>query len=260
MPQHRVPSEARFADSHVHLDRYPDAEVQPLLARAAAAGVVLLLTVGCDRASSLRAVELARRFDSVACAAGLHPLWVDVATLTQELEGLRTLVHQHAGTLRAIGETGLDAGVDGRIPAHQRIAFEEQLRLAVRAGLPVVVHSVHAHRQTAALLAGQPGVRAIVHYFNGDVADLRRYLALGCYISFGRLLLKPGHAALRSLAALVPPDRLLAETDTYPLPGRVTEPRDVVEVVVALAEARREPVQHTASLTRANLRAVLGLE
>lgn len=265
MPQPAAARDLTLADSHVHLDRYTDEEVTAIITRATAAGVVLMVTVGCNAASATRAVALAQQHATVEAAVGLHPLWLPAtaAELSHELEQVRALARDTGRAVRAIGEIGLDAGQE-RVPLdQQRAAFAAQLAIAVEVELPVIVHSVGTHRQTAALLAqpelksGLPGV--IIHYFIGDEEALRRYLRLDCYISFGRALLKPGSADLRALARIVPAERLLVETDTYPLPGRTTEPRDVAAVVWLLAALRGEDVASVAACTARNLRRLLGL-
>lgn len=233
-----------------------------MVTRARDAGVYLMLTVGVDAASSRRAVSLAGRLPGVAAAAGLHPQRVRRPGLAHELDAVFAVLMAQRPMIAAVGEVGLHPVSSGGRERPQERAFDAQLRMAAQAALPVVVHSAGGHARTAELLAPLrrqlPAV--IVHYFVGDEADLRRFLDLDCYISFGRTLLKPGQETLRAVARLVPPDRLLVETDTYPLPGRTTEPRDVVAVVRALAALRGEPEEVTAGLTVANCRRALGFD
>jgi TatD DNase family protein len=230
-----------------------------MLGRAAAADVGLILTVGHDSSSSHRAAVLAARHASVEAAAGLHPLWVRPDTLHGELAAIRRLLDSGLCP-SAVGEIGLDGSPGAPDFALQLRAFAAQLALAGSFDLPVVVHAARAHREAATVLRDTPPAGVVIHYFAGNEDDLGRYLELGCLISFGRLILKPEHEPLRSLAPLVPLDRLLAETDTYPLPGRSTEPRDVVAVIHALAETREEPLEETAAAITNNLRRVLRLD
>jgi TatD DNase family protein len=254
-----APDKCRYADSHTHLDRYPAAAVARMVRTARAAGVCDVLVVGIDAASSARALRLARRHRGLTAAAGLHPQSADDG-FARELAAVRALLAGDDPRLRAVGEAGLDRTVAAPL-ALQRRAFAAQLALAVEFRRAVVVHSVGAHAEVAAMLADVaaqlPAV--IIHYFTGERHELARFLALGCLISFGRLILKPGQEALRALVPLVPADRLLAETDTYPLPGRTTEPSGVVDVVQRLARLRGEDAAVTARHTRANFRRALGL-
>jgi TatD DNase family protein len=252
-------SEPSYADSHAHLDRYADAEVEAMVTRAEAAGVRLILTVGHDASSSHRAAVLAARYTSVEAAAGLHPLWVRAETLEGQLAAIRRLLDSGLCP-SAVGEIGLDGSPGAPDFAWQLRAFAAQLALADAFDLPVVVHAVRAHREAAAVLRDTRTAGVIIHYFDGNEDELGRYLELDCLVSFGRLILKLGQQLLRSLSPFVPLDHLLAETDTYPLPGRSTEPRDVVDVVRALAETREEPLEDIASAVTGNLRRVLRLD
>lgn len=250
----------RYADSHTHLDRYPDAAVARMVRAARAAGVCEMLVVGIDAVSSTRALRLARRYRGLTAAAGLHPLRVREQALAPELTTLRELLAAGHPRLRAVGEIGLDR-VASAPAAAQRRAFAAQLALAAEFRLAAVVHSAGTHTEVAAVLADVtshlPAV--IIHYFVGERHELERFLELGCLISFGRLMLKPGQEALRALVPLVPATRLLVETDTYPLPGRRTEPSSVVEVVRLVARLRGEEEVETARLTLSNFRHALGL-
>jgi TatD DNase family protein len=252
------PFAPRYADSHVHLDQYDDASVAAMLRRARAAGVVDVLTAGTGIVSSRGAVAIARRHAGVLAAVGVHPRYAGGI----DLYALRTLALESADVVRAIGEIGLDRTSAAAPIRVQMVAFEMQLRLAAEVGLPVVVHAAGAHRDVAAVLAAvRPRLPAvIVHYFAGDSDDLGRYLDLDCHVSFGRLALKPEGEGVRRLIPAVPADRLLVETDCYPLPGRTTEPKDVVELVQRVADLRGERMRGAARQARANLRAALGMQ
>lgn len=230
-----------------------------MVARARAAGVRSMLTVGTDAASSARAAALAAWLPGVSAAVGLHPMAVREERLERELAAVETLLTEQHGVVRAVGEIGLDLAGAAAAPIQER-AFAAQLELATWARLPVVLHSVGAHERAAEMLAPvRPALPAvIVHYFAGDAAEAWCFLDLDCHISFGRLLLKPGQDALREAARQVPAGRLLVETDTYPLPGRTTEPRDVIAVVEALAALRGQPVGTLAAQMMTNYRRVLG--
>ena len=106
-----------------------------------------------------------------------------------------------------------------------------------------------------ALLRSRAPVRAVVHYFVGDATLAERYLELGCSISVGKPVTRAAEAALRAAATRLPLERLLLETDTYPLPGRATEPRDVSLVCATIAALRDlTPHQVAASTTENFLR------
>lgn len=251
---------ARYTDSHVHLDRYADEGVDGMVRRARAAGVARVVTVGSGIEPSRRAVAIARRHPGwVIAAAGIHPR--NAGGL--DIDAVERLIDDNRDVVWAVGEIGLDQG--GQIGTSlkvQTVAFTLQLRVAVKRGLPVIVHAAGANRLVAPILREHrqhlPAI--IIHYFAGTEDSLRSYLELDCYISFGRLLLKPEHSDLRRLVPFVPAGRLLAETDSYPLPGRTTEPRDLVPLVRRLARLRGVSTRAMARQSTANLERALRLE
>lgn len=243
-----------LTDSHVHLDRYTPSALTRMLARARRAGVHHLLTVGVDLESSRAAVALTRR-RGVRAAVGIHPLRSAGLDLPAAIADLRALA-EHPG-VAAIGEVGLDASGPAAL-AEQETVLRAQLELARALDLPVVLHVVDAHAAAQRVLAAYPDRRVVIHYFQGDADLAARYLALGCFLSFGKPVTRSGRTALREAARRAPLDRLLIETDTYPLPGRATEPRDVALVCQALAELRGMAPSEIAAATTANYRALFG--
>jgi TatD DNase family protein len=248
-----------FTDSHVHLDRYTDEEVSRLLLRARQASVTRFLTVGVDLASSERAILLARQHPGLHAAVGLHPTFLHEdfsAPIGQYTERLRALA-QHSPEVVAIGEAGIDL-VESQAPLDlQRAAFRMQLQLAHELDLPLILHNqgADAHCQemlhTVSQERGLPRA-VIVHYFVGDLANAARWLDLGCFLSVGKPVTRPENTALRGAIAAIPLGRLLLETDTYPLPGRATEPAHIVQIAQAVAEIKRLSLAQIAKQTTAN--------
>lgn len=233
-----------LADSHVHFDRYAPVEVTGMLARARAAGVRYFLAIGVDAASSASAAELAGREPDVHAAVGIHPARI---TAQSTVDALRRLLERPG--VGAIGEVGLDDEPRAAPLPIQRAFFAACLDLAAEQSVAVALHVVGYHAEVQAMLAEHPGVRAVVHYFQGGPDLARAYVARGCWISVGKPVTRPGCVALRAAARTIPLDRLLLETDTYPLPGRTTEPRDVVEICQAVAELRGIPPAAVAEAT-----------
>lgn len=230
----------RLVDSHCHLqDRRFDTDRQAVIERALET-LEWLVIIGDDLENSRKAVALAR--PRVYAAVALHPYH---ATLADEaaLESLRELAVL-PGVL-AIGETGLDYFNEFSPRAAQAAAFERQLALAATLGLPVVVHNREADDDALALLRPYvdrlPGI--VMHCFGGDAAFARRCADLGLYISFAGNVTFPKAARLREAAAVVPADRLLAETDApylapQPVRGQRCEPEHVRYTVETLAAVR----------------------
>jgi TatD DNase family protein len=244
-------------DTHAHLDACvePDAVV----ARAREAGVTRIVTIGTGIDSCRRALDLATMQPGVSAALGIDPHHATSADAHRVDELRELLSHPQAV---AVGETGLD-GHHGADTLHeQRALLDEHLALAELLGLPVVIHSRAASAETTAALAPFRGV-VILHCFSEpdlvEPALERRY-----YLSFAGNVTYPKADALRSSAARVPRDRILAETDSpylapQPVRGRTNEPMHLRHTLAALAVARDEPVDELEALIDANADAAFGL-
>lgn len=246
-----------LTDCHSHLDRYPPAVVAGMAARAAAAGLHAVITAGVDAASARRCVRLATRHPLLRAGVGIHPNRVDGTEGERTYAALAGLAADPAVVVWS--ECGLDYGEGKASPAAQRAAFARQLRTARAHGLAAIVHVVDAADDALAVLAdADMAGRAAIHYFVGDQALAERYLAAGLYLSVGKPVTRAENVALRAAIRAVPLDRLLLETDTYPLPGRTTEPADVRLVAAAVADLQGRPVEAVAAATLANLARLLG--
>jgi TatD DNase family protein len=251
-----------FFDSHCHLDpmRF-GADLGDVLARARAAGVTGLAVIGTRATDSEAAAALAAREPGIVAAAGLHPN--DVAELgADEWDRVERLVA--SGRVAAVGETGLDWYRTTAPPDLQREFFERHLRLAQRHALPVVIHTRESTRDVIDMLRtaiARGPLRAVLHSFTGTAAEAAEAVDLGCWLGFAGMVTFRSSAALREVAAGVPLDNLLVETDSpflapEPLRGRRNEPAHVVHTAGCLALARGVPLAALAAATTANARRV----
>lgn len=246
-------------DSHAHLDdRRYDPDREQMLQRAREAGVEGFVTIGCDLATSRAAVELADRYPSVYATVGVHPH--EVRHIQDGwYDELRALA-RHPKVV-AYGEIGLDYHYDHSPRDIQRARFREQAALARELGLPIVVHTREAQEDTLAILneerASEPG--GVFHCFSGDAGLARDALALGFYLSFSGVLTFQNATMLREIAATVPMDRLLIETDCpylTPVPHRGTrnEPAYVGYVARTLATVKSASPEEIGRVTAENAR------
>lgn len=246
-----------MTDSHAHLDAC--AEPDAVVARAVAAGVSRIVTVGTGIDSCRRALEIAEAHDGVVAALGIDPHRAATAEATRVGELRPLLDHPKAV---AVGETGLDGHHGAETLHEQRILLDEHLALAESLGLPVVIHSRAASAATAAALRPFAGT-VILHCFS-EPDLLESALDRGYYVSFAGNVTYPKAEALRAAAARIPADRLLVETDTpylapQPVRGRPNEPMNVRHTLAALAEARGDAPDELEAQIDANAAAVFDL-
>jgi TatD DNase family protein len=263
-PRPRPPTVPGLIDSHCHLDYAPmSADLEATLARAREAGVERCVHIGCSPASMARAVEIARAHPSVHASVGIHPheaRHLDDALLA-EIERLAA-----DEKVVAIGETGLDYHYDFSPRDDQLRAFAQQIELARRLDMALVLHIRDAHADAWAVLAEHPPrpVPGVVHCFTGNAAEAQRWLDLGWYISFSGIATFRTAVELREAVSLVPRERIMLETDApylapEPLRGRKNEPANVAFTCVALAELRGESAEDLARAAAANTCALFGM-
>jgi TatD DNase family protein len=237
-------------DTHAHLDAVDDPSAA--LARARAAGVTRVISVGTGIDSCRAALELAEREEGVFAVLGIHPHQAGDPEAGSLAELRELLAHDRAV---AVGETGLDFYRDYAPRDRQGDLFREELHLAVELQLPVVVHSRDADDATVDALSAHPG-RVILHCFSSP-GLLQPALEHGWYVSFAGNVTYPKAEELRAAAARVPNERILAETDSpylapQPRRGRPNEPANVVHTVAELAAERGVPAEELAALIDAN--------
>ena len=254
-----------FYDTHAHLD-FPDfaEELPQVIARAEAAGIAKIITIGTDLESSRRSLKLAEQFPNVFAVVGWHPSHASEAPADFR-PALRELAAQPK--VVALGETGLDyhrlpsqnAGAAPADDSHYKLKqaelFRQHLEVAADLGLNCVIHQRAALEDTIAQL--QPfaaRVRGAFHCFANDAAAMRRILALGSLVSFtGILTFKNGQNVRETLAA-TPSDQFMLETDSpylapVPYRGKRCEPAYVKEIAEVAAAVQGCTLQELSERT-----------
>jgi len=248
----------RLFDTHAHL-HFPDfaADLDAVLDRARAAGVVGMITIGTERDSNAAAVAVAERLDEVHASVGIHPH--DAAEATDaDFAALETLARGSAKVV-ALGEMGLDFFRNLSPPDVQARAFRRQLELARRLRKPVVIHCRDAHEEALAILADERvgEVGGVMRCFSADVPVAKRCLDLGLFISLAGPVTYKNARALPEVARFVPEDRLVVETDCPYLPpqphrGQRNEPAHVTLTAARVAELRATNVEALAAAMTEN--------
>ena len=253
---------ARLIDSHAHLD-FPEFEgqVDAVIERARAAGVVGIVTVGTTYDSARKALEIASQHEGVYAAAGIHPN--DVAQHFSEFGAVARLFETES--LVAVGETGLDFHWKDTPPSEQEKAFRAHLDLAVSRDLPVIIHVREAHAEALRVLDSLPRMpRGVFHCFSGTAEFAREVIARGFYISIAGPVTYKNANNLRATVATIPLERLLVETDCpylAPVPhrGKTNEPAYVRATAEKVAEVIGAPFEEFARATTENAWALFGL-
>ena len=228
-----------MVDTHCHLDscKPPDSE---LVERARAAGLTRIATVGMHDESIAAALRAANDFDDVYAIVGRHPHYTE-GWADGDIDAIERAAADPRA--RAIGETGLDYFRDRSPHEDQRRAFEAQIDLAARTGLPLVIHTREAEDDTFALLRERAGeLTVILHCFSAP-SRVEECVERGYMCSFAGNVTYPKALELQAAARDVPEELLLVETDSpylapQPVRGKPNEPANVVETARFVAELR----------------------
>jgi len=248
-----------LVDSHCHLDFKDFADDRAgVVARANAAGVGHLVTISTRvrRFDEIRAI--AEAFDCVTCSVGTHPHQAGEEPDVTADELVRLAEHPR---VVAIGEAGLDYHYDEyATPEVQAKVFRTHIAAARATQLPLVIHARSADADVARILEEemeQGAFKAVLHCFSSGAELARTGLRLGLYVSFSGILTFRNSTELRAIAAEVPADRLLVETDApylspMPLRGKRNEPAHVVHTAAVLAEVKGMTAEALATTTTDN--------
>jgi TatD DNase family protein len=254
-------------DTHAHLDDDKfAADLGAVLERATTADVKRVVAVATTGPSSQICVQLAAQYPLVRATVGIQPNnvaqaaaddWDKVVDLAGRPEVL------------GLGETGLDRHWDYTPFAQQEDYFERHLGLARQYAKPVIIHCRKAEADVVRMLRADfdrdGSVRGVMHSFTGDLATAQACLAMGLYISFAGMLTYKGAQNIRAVAAHVPLDRLLVETDSpylAPVPerGKRNEPAFIRHTAAWLAELKAVALEHLAEHTTRNARLLFGMD
>lgn len=268
-----------FIDTHAHYydDKFqtlPGGADQLLRDAALQDTVQAIINVGTNRETSRRAVEQAARYPFMAAAVGIHPEdcqvypgapgWYEGQLPLDpevELPALRVWLSDPERRRRekivAIGEIGLDHHWQPVDRERQNAFFDGQLAMAVELDLPVIVHDREAHGDCLEAVCRHPGVRGVFHGYSGSAEMAGELIKRGFYIAFGGVLTYRNADRLRAVAAALPPERLLLETDCpylppVPLRGSVNHSGNLVYTAAVLAEAQGMTLDELAAVTTEN--------
>lgn len=246
-------------DTHAHLnDERFDEDREEILSSLTEKGLWAYCEIGYDMPSSFKAAELAKQYDFVYAAAGVHPH--DSKDMTDgDFIRLKELLKDKK--VVALGEIGLDYYCDNSDRNIQREIFARQLALAKETDMPVIIHSRDAMEDTINILREYGTGDGIIHCYSGSRESAKILLDMGYYISFAGPVTFKNAASLPEVAKYVPLERLLIETDSpylapVPYRGKRNCPLYVEEVCRKIAELRGMPFEEVADITLTNAKRV----
>jgi TatD DNase family protein len=251
-----------LVDSHCHLDYFVEAERPDIIARAKSAGVTEMVTIGVTLSQSRQALAIAEASgDKIWCSVGIHPNHAADEGPVPTPQTIAAMT-RHPKVI-GIGESGLDYFYDKAPKDIQQQNFRAHIRAAQFTGLPLAIHARDADEDIARILAeeraGGGDFRFLLHCFSSGRALAEAAVAMGGYVSFSGILTFPKSHELRAIAADIPPDRLLVETDSpylapVPFRGKRNEPAHTVHTARILAEVKGVTPESLAERTTGNFR------
>jgi hydrolase, TatD family len=242
-------------DTHAHLNEQEfDGDIDEVLDRAKRTGITNIIVPGSDLETSYRSIELAERYSIISPALGIHPH--DSSDSMEKLDVLSDMARGHRPA--AIGEIGLDYHYDFSPREVQKAVFREQVRIAKKLDLPVIVHIRESFEDAYRIMAEERLEKGVVHCFSEGIDEMKKILSLGLLISFtGIITFKNLPAGLAEVVRYVPQDRYMIETDSpyltpVPYRGRRNEPSYLAKVAQKVSEIREIPVDMVIEQTDTN--------
>ncbi|MDP9743581.1 UNVERIFIED_ORG: TatD DNase family protein [Bacillus sp. B2I3] len=251
-------------DTHVHVNAEQfNEDLEDVIERAKEAGVDNMVVVGFDRPTIIRAMELIETYDFMYAAVGWHP--VDAIDMTEDdLQWIEELSN-HPKVV-AIGEMGLDYHWDKSPKDVQMEVFRRQIRLAKKVGLPIIIHNREATADIVNILKEEEASRVggIMHCFSGSAETALECINMNFYISLGGPVTFKNAKKPKEVAAAVPLDRLLIETDCpylapHPYRGKRNEPSYVKLVAEQIAEIKQLTIEEVSQATTENAKKLFGI-
>ena len=249
-------------DTHCHLDVADfDADRRQVLERARQQGVQSMVVPAVDAEHWAGLIQLCDSDQALFPALGLHPVYLQMHK-REDISALESEIEQQQPV--AVGEIGLDYFIRELDREKQRVLFEAQLEVARNAGLPVILHVRKAHDQVLSILRRIRVRGGSAHAFNGSLQQARQYIDMGFKLGFGGMLTYQRSHRLRRLAAALPVDAIVLETDAPDMVvaahrGERNSPEYLPYCLRALAEVRNEDVAFLARQTSVNARSVFAL-
>lgn len=251
-----------YFESHAHYDdnRYKD-DISTLLSELPKQGISYVVNAGADMKSSRIGLDLAKKYDYIYTAVGVHPHYTEKMT-DKDLVTLQDYAKKEK--VVAIGEIGLDFYYNSSPQQSQRYWFKQQLKLAENTKLPAIIHSREATEETFEIIKNSKVRRGVVHCFSSSWEMAVKYVKLGFYIGITGVVTYPNAKQIIEVVDKVPLDRLLIETDCpYLSPqqkrGKRNDSTNLKYIAEKIAEIKKLPLEEVAQSTLKNGKLLFGI-
>lgn len=235
-------------ETHIHLNHKQYDDIDEVVARAKEAGVTHIIDVGCEAPALDRSIAISEKYENIKSSIGIHP--VDVSTRTDEIMAKVESLLTHPQVI-AVGEIGLDYHWYPEQKDEQIKLFKEQMELAVKYQLPVIIHSRDAYEDCLEIVKQYPTVTGVIHSFSADYEMAKQFVELGYMIGIGGPVTFKNGYNQKEVVANIELDKLLIETDgpyLTPMPyrGKRNEPaylRYILEQIISLRSETAEEIE-----------------
>lgn len=260
----------KYFDSHAHYyDERFESEisegVDTLIGALLKDSVSFIVNIGTSPETSRLAIEQAKRYENMYTAVGIHPSDTRfLSDIDSDLRDIEALILDPASKCVCLGEIGLDYHYDGTDKEKQMEYFERQMLLAEKLGIPVCIHDREAHADVMEVIRRHPNVKGILHSFSGSAEMALELVKLGYYISFSGTLTFTNARKPREVAAVLPHDRVLIETDCpyltpHPHRGKTNHSGYLSFTNATLAGIFGVSEEECARITEENARRIFGI-
>ena len=260
----------KYFDSHAHYydERFESERsegVDTLIGALLKDSVSFIVNIGTSPETSRLAIEQAKRYENMYTAVGIHPSDTRfLSDIDSDLRDIEALILDPASKCVCLGEIGLDYHYDGTDKEKQMEYFERQMLLAEKLGIPVCIHDREAHADVMEVIRRHPNVKGILHSFSGSAEMALELVKLGYYISFSGTLTFTNARKPREVAAVLPHDRVLIETDCpyltpHPHRGKTNHSGYLSFTNATLAGIFGVSEEECARITEENARRIFGI-
>ena len=260
----------KYFDSHSHYydERFVEEReggADPLISALLSGEVSGIINVGTSPETCRAAIEQAEKYDNMYLALGIHPSDTRfLSDMDAEIAEIENMIKKQGRKCVCLGEIGLDYHYPDTDKERQHRYFRAQMALAEKLGLPVCIHDRDSHADVMAVIREFPNVRGVLHSYSGGVDMARELVELGYMISFSGTLTFTNARRPREVAATLPHDRILIETDCpylapHPLRGTLNHSGNLKYTNATLAEILGITEEECAALTEANAKRFFGI-